>query len=43
LFLLLAIVVLSSGSRGSFLHLPRWHTAIKEQVPVDPRLEEDKV
>jgi hypothetical protein len=41
-FLLLAIVILSLGS-GTFLHLPRWHAAIEEQVPVDPGFEEDKV
>jgi hypothetical protein len=29
LFLLLAIVILSSG-KGTFLHLPRWHAAIEE-------------
>lgn len=43
LFLLrLAIVILSSG-RDASLHLPRRHTAIEEQMPVDPRLEENKV
>lgn len=41
-YLLQAIVILSSGS-GRFLHLPRWRAAIKEQVPVDLGLEEDKV
>ena len=42
LFLLLVVVILSSG-KDPFLHLPRWHAAIEEQVSVDPGLEENKV